>query len=714
MPIYTHDAEKLFHLQAGESSYILQIVSGFPAHVYWGRKLDDTSSLTSLFSPRQSDGIDRLPLEYPQYGSGDFRSPAYQIRLADGSRITELVYKSYRLVKGKEKLQGLPAVYVENSDEADTLEIELADTYSGVSVVLSYTAFTDLNVITRSAHFIHHGQSTVYLERALSASIDFHDDQYDLIHLFGTWTREGNIERRNLAHGTISVDSRRGASSHQHNPFITLLKPEATEDYGDVYGLNLVYSGNFQAEAEVDQFDQTRVNIGLNSFDFEWKLKPNHTFQTPEAVLVYSPDGLGGMSRTFHHLYRTRLVRGMFREKKRSVLVNNWEATYFDFNAEIIELIAKAGAELGIELFVLDDGWFGERNDDKTSLGDWVENPTKLPKGLKDLADRVQRLGMQFGLWVEPEMVSHDSNLYRNHPDWCLHVKGRRRTLVRTQLVLDLSRQDVRTYLYEQLSTLFRKAPISYVKWDMNRNMTEIGSPAWPADQQKEISHRYMLGLYELLETLTLEFPHILFESCASGGGRFDPGMLYYMPQTWASDNTDAVCRQKIQYGLSLVYPPNSIGAHVSTVPNHQVGRSTPLKTRGDVAMMGTFGYEMDVRQFNDEEKDIVKKQILRYKKIRPLIQKGDFYRLKSPFAGNETAWMFVSQDQQQAAVFYFRTLAKNHYVPKRLRLKGLRPDKQYKIEQTGESFSGNNLHEAGLPLPSLHGDFVSASFFLS
>ncbi|MDA7027676.1 alpha-galactosidase [Bacillus sp. CLL-7-23] len=714
MPIYIHDAEKLFHLQAGESSYILQIVSGFPSHVYWGRKLDDTSSLTSLFSPRQSDGIDRLPLEYPQYGSGDFRSPAYQIRLADGSRITELVYKSYRLVKGKEKLQGLPAVYVENSDEADTLEIELTDSYSGVSVLLSYTAFANLNVITRSARFIHHGQSAVYLERALSASIDFHDNQYDLIHLFGAWTREGNIERRNLAHGTILLDSRRGASSHQLNPFIALLRPDATEDYGDVYGLNLVYSGNFQAEAEVDQFDQTRVNIGLNSFDFEWKLEPNQAFQTPEAVLIYSPDGLGGMSRTFHHLYRTRLVRGMFREKKRPVLVNNWEATYFDFNAEIIESIAKAGAELGIELFVLDDGWFGERNDDKTSLGDWVENPAKLPKGLKDLADRVQHLGMQFGLWVEPEMVSPDSNLYRNHPNWCLHVKGRRRSLARTQLVLDLSRQDVRTYLYEQLSTLFRKAPISYVKWDMNRNMTEIGSPAWPADQQKEISHRYMLGLYELLETLTLEFPHILFESCASGGGRFDPGMLYYMPQTWASDNTDAVCRQKIQYGLSLVYPPSSIGAHVSTVPNHQVGRTTPLKTRGDVAMMGAFGYEMDVRQFNDEEKEIVKKQILRYKKIRPLIQKGNFYRLKSPFAGNETAWMFVSQDQQQAAVFYFRTLAKNHYVPKRLHLKGLQPDKQYKIELTGESFSGNTLHEAGLPLPSLHGDFVSASFFLS
>ncbi|MDA1477385.1 alpha-galactosidase [Bacillus changyiensis] len=714
MPIYTHDAEKLFHLQAGESSYILQIVNGFPTHVYWGRKLDDTSSLTSLFSPRQSDGIDRLPLEYPQYGSGDFRSPAYQVRLADGSRITELVYKSYRLVKGKEKLQGLPAVYVENSNEADTLEIELTDSYSGVSVLLSYTAFSNLNVITRSARFIHYGQSTVYLERALSASIDFHDDQYDLIHLFGAWTREGNIERRHLAHGTISLDSRRGASSHQLNPFIALLRPDATEDYGDVYGLNLVYSGNFQAEAEVDQFDQTRVNIGLNSFDFEWKLEPNHAFQTPEAVLVYSPDGLGGMSRTFHRLYRTRLARGMFREKKRPVLVNNWEATYFDFNAEIIESIAKAGAELGIELFVLDDGWFGKRNDDKTSLGDWVENPAKLPKGLKDLADRVQRLGMQFGLWVEPEMVSPDSNLYRKHPNWCLHVKGRRRSLARTQLVLDLSRQDVRTYLYEQLSTLFRKAPISYVKWDMNRNMTEIGSPEWPADQQKEISHRYMLGLYELLETLTLEFPHILFESCASGGGRFDPGMLYYMPQTWASDNTDAVCRQKIQYGLSLVYPPSSIGAHVSTVPNHQIGRITPLKTRGDVAMMGAFGYEMDVRQFNDEEKEIVKKQILRYKEIRPLIQKGDFYRLKSPFAGNEAAWMFVSQDQQQAAIFYFRTLAKNHYVPKRLRLKGLQPDKQYKIERTGESFCGNTLHEAGLPLPSLHGDFVSASFFLS
>lgn len=439
----------------------------------------------------------------------------------------------------------------------------------------------------------------------------------------------------------------------------------------------------------------------------------NDSFQTPEAILVYSNEGIGGLSRNYHKLYRTRLARGVHRDKVRPILANNWEATYFDFNEEKIEEIAKVGADLGIELFVLDDGWFGKRDDDTTSLGDWFEDRKKLPNGLENLAKRVNDLGIQFGLWFEPEMISPDSELYRKHPDWCLHVPGRRRTLARTQSVLDLSRQDVREYLFDMLSGILSRVPISYIKWDMNRFMTEIGSAQWPAEKQQEIAHRYMLGLYELLERITNAFPKILFESCASGGGRFDPGMLYYMPQTWTSDDTDAIERQKIQYGTSIVYPVSAIGAHVSAVPNHQVGRMTPLKTRGDVAMSGNFGYELDLTKFTEEEKVIVKEQINTYKANRSLIQQGDLYRLMSPFEGkgNETSWMFVSEDKSEAILFYFRVLAEPEAPYKRLILHGLDKNAKYKEVNTGQVYGGDFLMHAGLPISPENTDYASLVF---
>lgn len=721
MPIFFDEAKGLFHLQSRNTSYIIQLIHGYPAHTYFGAKLRHDSNLDQLltlqerasFSPNpipedKSISLDSLPQEYPQYGTSDFRSPAYQVRLANGTRATELTYRSHRIVPGKPALEGLPAVYVEQDHEAETLELELEDRVSGLVVVLSYTVFADFDAIARSARLTNGSNDSIQLERALSASVDFPDAAYDALYLSGAWARERHVQRRRLAPGVTGISSRRGASSHQQNPFLALLRPDATEQQGEVYGFSLVYSGSFTAEAEVEQFGTTRVQIGINPFDFTWKLEPGESFQTPEAVLVYSAEGLGGMSRTYHRLYRTRLCRGQFRDQERPILVNNWEATYFDFNADKIEAIAKAGSELGIELFVLDDGWFGRRDLDNSSLGDWFEDRRKLPEGLADLARRVKDTGLQFGLWFEPEMVSPDSDLYRAHPDWCLHVPDRRRTEARDQLVLDMSRSDVRQYLYERLSAIFSTVPITYVKWDMNRNMTEIGSAVIPAEQQGEVAHRYMLGLYELLERLTSEFPHILFESCSGGGGRFDPGMLYYMPQTWTSDDTDGAERLKIQYGTSIVYPVSTMGAHVSAVPNHQVERTTPLSFRGDVAMSGNFGYELDLTRFTDEEKETAKHQIALYKEIRGLVQQGDLYRLQSPFEGNETAWMFVSPDQNEALLFYFRVLAEPNGPLRSVKLQGLDPAKDYEVVGSGEVYGGDRLMNAGLSMASVRGDFSS------
>ncbi|TYA15639.1 alpha-galactosidase [Paenibacillus faecis] len=715
MAIQYNESEQIFHLQSENMSYILQIVNGYPAHAYWGQKLRLTDRPRSYINLSGNLALDRLPQEYPQYGSGDFRHPAYQVRLEDGSRITELKYQGHRIFGGKPKLEGLPAVYAESEEEAETLELELRDEYSGLTVYLNYTVFQHADAVTRSARLVNSGTGPLGVMRALSASVDLPRSDLDMIYLAGTWAREGHLERRPLGSGGTVIESRRGVSGHQLNPFVALAEPGAGEEHGEVYSMSLVYSGSFAAQAEVDPFRSTRLSIGLNPFDFHWVLKPGEAFQTPEAVMVYSPAGLGAMSRTYHRLYRTRLSRGVHRDRERPILVNNWEGTYFDFTTEKIVSIAKAGAELGIELFVLDDGWFGKRDNDRSSLGDWTPDLRKLPGGLTDLADQVKALDMQFGLWVEPEMISPDSELYRQHPDWCLHVEGRRRTEARWQLVLDYSRADVREYIYQTLSGIFSTVPVSYIKWDMNRYLTEIGSVQSPPEQQAEIAHRYVLGLYELLERLTSEFPHILFENCSSGGGRFDPGMMYYMPQTWTSDNTDAVERLKIQYGTSLVYPVSSIGAHVSAVPNHQVGRMTPLKMRGDVAMSGNFGYELDLTQFTDEEKEIVKEQVRVYKEIRSLVQQGDLYRLLSPFEGGESAWMFVSADRKEALAFYFRVLAEPNAPERRLRLQGLHPDYDYRIEgeSTEDVLPGDRLMRIGLPLPGLKGDYASAMFRL-
>lgn len=717
MTIRVNEKELSFHLSTETTSYVIQInEKGYPLHLYWGNRLEETFDPKHLADFSYDMGLDRLPQEYPQYGTGDNRHPAYQAQLEDGTRATELVYQGYQVVKGKPALQGLPFVYAEQDNEAETLILMLKDEYSGLEVKLNYSVFTGLNAITRSTEFHNPTAQDIKLLRALSASVDFLGSDYDLLYLSGSWIREAQIQRRKIGSGTTRLESRKGASSHHLNPFVAAVEPGTDEEQGQVYSMSLVYSGNHVASAEVDQYFFTRLTIGINEFDFSWLLKENETFTTPEAVMVYSNEGLGGMSRTYHRLYRTRLSRGAYRDKERPILVNNWEATYFNFNADKLVDIAKTGSELGVELFVLDDGWFGARNDDTTSLGDWTEDRNKLPEGLENLAGRVNDLGVKFGLWVEPEMISPVSELYKQHPDWCMHVPGRRRTEARSQLILDLARPEVVDYLDQIFSALFSRVNVEYVKWDMNRNFAEIGSLGLPPERQMETAHRYILGLYDLLERLTSKFPHILFESCSSGGGRFDPGMLYYMPQTWASDNSDAIDRLKIQYGTSLVYPVSAMGAHVSAVPNHQVGRVTPLKTRGDVAMSGNFGYELDLTRFSDEEKEQVKEQIKLYKEHRPLIQQGDMYRLKSPFAGNDTSWMFVSPDKSEAIVFYFRVLADAHLPAKRVKLRGLDPLKTYTVQngEAAETWLGDTLMNKGLQITLPQNDFSSTWFKLT
>jgi len=726
MSIIYDNNTKSFHLIAKNTSYILQIhEDGYLSHLYFGRKLRNfnCNNLLALkercsFSPNPNPcnsilSLDTLPQEYPSYGTSDFRTPAYSIQLDNGTTITDLRYESHKITNGKPKLENLPATYVEDDDEAQTLEIVMFDSLIGLKVILSYTAYENYDAITRNVKFINSGNEDLKLLRALSMSIDFNNSDYDFLHLHGAWARERHVERTPLIIGTQSVESRRGSSSHNQNPFIALLSKDANEEYGDVYGFNLVYSGNFLAQAEVDQYKTTRVSLGINPFDFSWLLKPNESFQTPEVVMVYSSNGLGEMSRTYHKLYRKRLCRGAYRDKTRPILVNNWEATYFDFNADKIESIGKTAKELGIELFVLDDGWFGKRDGDNSSLGDWVVDKKKLPNGLDDLANRINNLDLQFGLWFEPEMVSPDSDLYRSHPDWCLHVPGRSRTQGRNQLVLDLSREEVCDYIVNSLSAILSSVNISYVKWDMNRNMTEIGSLCLPPERQRETAHRYMLGLYKVYEKLTTTFPNILFEGCSGGGGRFDAGILYYMPQIWTSDDTDAVERLKIQYGTSIVYPISTMGSHVSAVPNHQVHRKTSLKMRGDVAMSGNFGYELDLTKFTAEEKEAVKKQIESYKDLRELIQFGDMYRLLNPFEGNETSWIIVSEDKTEAFATYFRVLATPNEPIRKLYLRGLDPDKNYSITGIDGILGGDELMYSGITIPNLEGDYQSITWTL-
>ncbi|MCB2294493.1 alpha-galactosidase [Clostridium algoriphilum] len=720
MGIKVDDEKLLFHIQGKNTSYVMQVIrDGYLAHLYWGKKINKYRGSNKIifidrgFSPNPNDkdrtfSLDTVPQEYQAFGNGDFRIPAYQIRLNNGSRISDLRYKSHKLYKGKPKLKGLPATYVKDCEESETLEILMEDEVIGLLVTLTYTLFKDLDVITRSVKFTNQGQESLRLTRALSMSVDFRDDDFEMISLYGAHNNEKNIERRKIVSGIQLIDSSRGTSSAQQAPFLALVRKDTNEDSGEVYGFNLVYSGNFTAQVQVDPYKNTRVSMGINPFDFSWLLEINESFQTPEVVMVYSQNGIGEMSRIYHKLYSQNLCRGDFKNKVRPILINNWEATYFDFDEKKIKSIAKEGIELGIELFVLDDGWFGKRDDDNSSLGDWVVDKRKLPNGLEKLANTITSTGMEFGIWFEPEMISVNSDLYRQHPDWCIHVPNRPYTLGRNQLVLDLSRDDVCDYIVKSVSNILSNAPITYVKWDMNRNITDVGSELLPYERQEETSHRYILGLYKVMDYLVDRFPRVLFESCSSGGGRFDAGMLYYMPQTWTSDNTDAICRTKIQYGTSLIYPAITMGSHVSTVPNHQVGRITHLDTRGHVAMAGNLGYELDLTKLTKEEKQVIKEQVKLYKEIRETIQFGELYRIFNPFDGNEAAWNFISKDKSEFIATYVKVLSLPGAPIRTIKFKGLNLDYDYKDVSTGEIFGGDELMNVGITIPRIKQDFQS------
>ena len=675
MPVYYHEQSRVFHLTDGRCfSFVLKVADD-PAggdalyHVYWGNALSDDAAdhLPDVHrTPLASfDEAMQMPqFAYATSGRGDYRPAALRAMGEDGTDCLILRYAGHEIMHGKPLPDGLPAFYTEDDDEADTLCMRLCDDKTGLEAELYFTVLHKLHLLTQRVALVNAGHAPVTLYDPASFCVAL-PGEYDMIHLCGAWTRERGVERNAPMHGVREVRSIRGASGHEHNPFMAMAPRDTHEHCGACYGLGLVYSGSHRMLAHQNAYGYTRLIGGVT--ECTWRLECGQRFETPEAVLVYSDKGFNGMSQTLHTAVRTRLCRGAWRDRARPILVNNWEGTYFDFDEQKLLGIAKKAAEAGLELFVLDDGWFGRRNDDTSSLGDWQVNLQKLPGGLKGLSDGVHAMGLDFGIWMEPEMISPDSELYRAHPDWCLHVPGRPRSTRRNQLVLDMSRNDVQEYVIAAVSAVLDSARIEYVKWDMNRNFAECGSAVLPACRQGEVHHRYMLGLYHVLETITARYPQVLFESCSGGGGRFDLGMLHYMPQVWTSDDTDAVERLFIQYGTSFAYPPCTMAAHVSAVPNHQVGRTTTLKLRGDVAMMGAFGYELDLTALTQQQLQQIAAQTARMKTLRQLTREGRFTRLRSPFEGALAAWQFADERCDEVLVCIFRRYAaaapKDEYV---------------------------------------------------
>ena len=699
MAVHFNQDTQTFHLYNKYISYIMNVLpNGQLGHLYFGKAVTGYGSFDYLLEPAyrpmasyafegdHSFSLEHVRQEYPSYGTGDFRHPAVGIRQHDGSRISDFRYAGHLVTDGKPALEGLPATYCEEENEAQTLHVFLEDPLTGAEAELLYTLFEEMPVLTRSARLANRGSLPFEAEQAMSLSLDLPDPDYEWIQLSGAWARERHIRKRRLEQGIQSVESTRGNSSHAHNPFVVLKREETTETGGEAIGFSLVYSGNFLMQAEVDAFGVTRFMAGINPFGFSWRLEPGETLQLPEAVMVYTDSGLSDMSRTFHTLYREKLSRGCWRDRARPILINSWECMGFEITEEKILSLARKARACGIELLVLDDGWTKDRANDRTGLGDWDLDRDVFPEGLGALSEKIRETGLLFGLWIEPEMLNRDSELFRKHPDWILQVPGRRLTHCRNEFVLDLTRRDVADHLFGVLKNLFERTSVSYVKWDMNRSITEAFSALLPAQRQGEVMHRYILGVYQLYERLIQAFPKVLFESCASGGGRCDPGMLYYAPQCWISDDSDAAERLKIQYGSSLCYPISSFGTHVSSSPNQQVHRTTPLYTRANTAFFGTFGYEMDLEELTEEELALIRSQVALVKQYRELIQKGTFYRLISPFdRSRAAAWMTVDKSKRTAAVGYYKLLNEVNGPFRRIRLTGLDPARIYQVEQTDE-----------------------------
>lgn len=733
MPISFDQETKEFHLYNNSLSYSIKVLyTGSIGHVYCGAPLAPHRAHPFL-SLAASGGVfhpdkNTARFEYPAFGTGDYRTPAFALQLPDGSTVTEPVYHSHTVYAGKPAIPGLPALYTESTGEADTLELKLFDALSGLRIILYYTIFADLPAIARHSRFVNEGKEPMVLRKTMSLSLDLPDSAWRMLSVSGAWAREFQIVENPLVSGFQGVRSSRGNSGHQQNPFLILKGPATDDSCGQAIGFSLLYSGNFIAAVEVDCYGSSRVQLGVNDENFAWKLEKGASFDTPEAVIVYSGKGLNHLSQVFHSLYQSKLVRGTWRDKERPVLLNNWEGTYFNFTEQKLLAMASVAKELGIELFVLDDGWFGQRDSDTSSLGDWFADTRKLPSGIAGLAEKITALGLQFGLWIEPEMISKKSRLFEQRPDWAVGVPERSRTEQRQQYVLDMSRREIVDYLFTIIAKIIASAPISYIKWDMNRSITEPFSIGLKPDRQGEFFHRYILGVYDLYERLTKAFPQVLFESCAGGGGRFDPGMLAFAPQAWLSDNTDAVERLRIQSGASLVYPQCSWGSHISAVPNHQTGRRTALSFRAMVAFFGDLGFELDPTTLSPEEKGQIMTYLDFYKAHRKTFQYGRFFRLATPDPAFYTAWQVSSEEE--SLVGFYKLLARPNHPPVRLPLSGLDPNLLYSVslwekggfEANDKNYNcglrgGDELMYAGLLLDTTHiakqGDFFAEVFII-
>ena len=723
MGIRVYEKEKIFQIHTPHTTYLMGVArEKYLGHLYYGKRLLDHNGRYLMrvgegpaadhdFVKNKLGFMDSFPFEYPSWGVGDYRDPGLRVRDEGGHRVCELVYDGYELAEGKPALSGMPATFAgkQPGQAAQTLTIRLKDDLLGLKILLRYSVFEDSDAIIRSVVAVNEGQKKLYLEKILSACLDMDNEEYSLLTLHGCWARERHMTLRKVSMGKHTVSSLRGETSHQIQPFMALTTNGTAQDIGDVYAMHFIYSGNFVAETGLDHMDSVRMGIGLHPDGFEWVLEPGARFETPEAALVYSDCGLGQMTRTLHDLYRNHLIRSKYLHTKRPILINNWEATYFDFDDDKLVAIAREAKKLGIEMLVMDDGWFGRRHNDECALGDWQVNEDKLKGGLKSLVDRVNAEGLKFGIWFEPEMISPDSDLYRAHPDWAIQVPGREITLARYQCVLDLTRQEVADYVYECVAKVLRSANIEYVKWDMNRALADLGSFALDSEHMGEFSHRYVLGVYSLQERLLQEFPDLLLENCSGGGARFDPGMLYYSPQIWTSDDMDPIERLLIQEGTALLYPLSTMGAHICVCPNHSVGRVTPMETRANVALAGTFGYELDITKLSDVEKEKAAGFNRMYHALNDLIREGDYYRIASYRENNMyDCWQVVKKDRSESLVTYVQVRYEAGRKSRRLKLKGLDPFASYRLEGTGQTYSGEMLMQAGYLQDMIFGDYGS------
>ena len=725
MGIVYSKSDRTFTIQTKNTTYQMQVDPyGFLLHLYYGKKTDGSCMDYLLtyydrgFSGNPFDAgddrtysMDALPQEYPSYGTGDYRSTALIIENVDGSTACDLRYRSHHIFNGKYKIPGLPAVYADET-ESQTLEIVMEDAVTGVEVTLQYGVLPDYDVITRSEKIVYRGEGKIFIRKAQSACLDFVQGKYDLLTFYGRHAMERRLQREPVTHGSHVIGSVRGTSSHQYNPMMILADDHTTDQYGNCYAMSFVYSGNFKGETLKDQFGQTRALMGLQDEMFSYPLAEGEIFYTPEVLLTFSGSGMNLLSQNLHRCIRQHICRGKYKESIRPVLVNSWEAAYFDFDGDTLYELAKEAKNAGIDMLVLDDGWFGKRDDDNSGLGDWFVNEKKLGGTLGDLIKKINDLGVKFGIWVEPEMISEDSNLYREHPDWALTIPGRNPVHARNQLVLDFSRKEVVDHIFDQICKVLDQGNIEYVKWDMNRSLMDVFSRG--TEDQGRVMYDYVLGLYDFLERIVTRYPDLLIEGCSGGGGRFDAGMMYYTPQIWCSDNTDALDRLQIQYGTSFGYPVSAVGSHVSAVPNHQTGRITSLHTRGVVAMAGTFGYELNLGKLSEEEKQEIRLQVEEYRKFAPLIQTGLYYRLSDPAREEYAAWAFVSEDQKEVLMNVVLQEIHGNMTVNYVKLQGLKCSAIYRDTETGKSYNGAALMEAGIPMPVEMGEFKAYQMHLT